>query len=74
MLIQKLFLPFQNFIKKFRRARLCQIRGYHKLKQLEQLDGIPLIKQKITEEPLNLTNKHFSGYLVHLGHQVVTLL
>jgi polysaccharide biosynthesis PFTS motif protein len=43
------------------------MRGYRKLKQSEQLDRIPLVKQTLTEQPLNLTNNHFSAYLMGAG-------
>lgn len=52
-------------MKKIRRARLRQImRGYRKLKQANQLGRIALVKQLLTESPLNLTNKHFSSYVM----------
>jgi polysaccharide biosynthesis PFTS motif protein len=63
-----LSLPILNYIKIIRRARLRQImRGYRKLKQENQLGCISLIKQSLTERPLNLTNKHFSAYLMGAG-------
>jgi polysaccharide biosynthesis PFTS motif protein len=67
-LIQKLFLSIKNFIKKIRRARLRQImRGYQKLKHIGQLDRISLVKQALTEQTLNLTNKNFSSYVMGAG-------
>jgi polysaccharide biosynthesis PFTS motif protein len=43
------------------------MRGYRKLKQAGQLDRISLVKQTLTEQSLNLTNKHFSAYLMGAG-------
>ena len=67
-LIRKLISPILAIVKKIKRSRLRQImRGYRKLKQAGQLDRISLVKQALTEQPLNLTNKHFSAYLMGAG-------
>ena len=43
------------------------MRGYRKLKQANQLSRISLVKQSLTERPLNLTNNHFSSYVMGAG-------
>jgi len=67
-MIKYLFLPFHNVIKKNKRSRLRQImRGRCKLKKAGQLGRINLVKQALTEQPLKLTQKHFSSYLMGVG-------
>ena len=53
---------------RLRRARLRRImRGYRVLKQAGQLDRIAVVKQALTERPLDLPRPHFSSWVMGAG-------
>lgn len=67
-MIQLLAFPFIDVIKRFQRGRLRHmIRGYQSLRRSGQLDRITMVKQVLTECPLNLTNLNFSPILMGQG-------
>jgi polysaccharide biosynthesis PFTS motif protein len=63
------FSFFGSFIKKIKRSRLRRMmRGYRQLKQSGQIDLISKVKQSLSEQQLNLTNKDFSVFLMGAGY------
>lgn len=63
------FSFFGNFIKKIKRSRLRRVmRGYRLLKQSGQMDLIARLKQSLSEQQLNLTNKNFTVFLMGAGY------
>jgi len=67
-LISKLFSPFIETLKKWRRARLRRaMRGYLALKRSGSVDRIATVKQALTEHRLNLTDWDFSPLLMGSG-------
>lgn len=66
--IKKLFSPFEGLIKRLQRNRMRRImRGYRALKQSGHVDRIAVVKQALTERPLNLPKGLFSSVVMGAG-------
>ncbi|MBK8893366.1 MAG: polysaccharide biosynthesis PFTS motif protein [Propionivibrio sp.] len=65
---KKLLSLFSEMMKRIQRARLRRIiRGYRVLKQSGQLDRIAVVKQALTEHPLELPKPYFASLVMGAG-------